>query len=103
MSKRVPDHHKGWQLLRIAQNALAKELVLPFVRRQLSNYNSDLNVVNFVRFISRDAKNPSYLLIAELTFEIIDMYIEYEPTRALKTTTVPFHELPVFITTLERE
>jgi len=56
-----------------------------------------------MRFISRDAKNPSYLLIAELTFEIIDMYIEYEATRALKTTTVPFHEPPVFITTLERE
>ena len=33
--KKVTDHHKGWQLLQIARDSLARELVLPFVREEL--------------------------------------------------------------------
>jgi hypothetical protein len=70
--KRVNDHHKGWQLLTIARNALAKELALPFVRYQMAQEVPDLSVVNLMRYISHQVKDPNYLLIADITFEFID-------------------------------
>ena len=76
-AKRVSDHHKGWSLLRIARIALAKELVLPFVRLQLAEEHADLSVVNFMRFISRDVKDPNFLLIADIVFEFLDSICMY--------------------------
>ena len=76
-AKRVSDHHKGWAMLSIARTALAKELVLPFVRIELAKEHNDLTTVNFMRFISRDVVDPNYLLLADIVFEFIDAIYMY--------------------------
>ena len=75
--KRVSDHHKGWQLLKIARVAISKELVLPFVRSQMAKGDADLSVVNFMRFISRDVCNSNYLMMADIVFEILDSTVMF--------------------------
>ena len=75
-AKRVNDHHKGWTLLNIARDALAKEMVIPFVRKQISQGNKDMSVVNFMRFLG-EVNDPNYLLIADITFEFIDSICMY--------------------------
>ena len=62
----------------IARDALARELVLPFVRNKLSQgENRDLSVCNYVRYISRIVIDPNYLLICDIVFEFLDATIMY--------------------------
>ena len=70
--RRVTDHHKGWQMLRIARESLAKELALPFVREQLLEEKPNLTAVAFCKFMQVAVKDPVYALLADLCFEFID-------------------------------
>ena len=56
----------------IARDALARELVLPFGQTQLLKNYSDLSVCNYMHFMTRDVKDPNYLLISAIVFEFLD-------------------------------
>ena len=71
----------SWELLIIARNVLARELVLPFVRNQLSQCdNGDLWVCQCVTtcvYTIYIIKYPNYLLVCEIVFEILDATFMY--------------------------
>ena len=75
--KKVSDHHKGWQLLTIAREALAKEVALPFVREELKKEAPDLSPVPFAKFLKDDVHDKSYAFIADCCFEYIEAVFMY--------------------------
>jgi hypothetical protein len=67
---KVNDHHKGWTLLRITREAMAKELFVPYVRKCLTE-NLELSTSNFMNFARNNVKDPNYSLIGDLVLNII--------------------------------
>ena len=75
--KKVSDHHKGWQVATIAREALSRELVLPFVRKQLSAGAGDISAVQFARFLKDDVQNATFAFVADVVFEFMDAMFMY--------------------------
>ena len=75
-AKKVSDHHKGWTLCRIAKTAITRELLVPFVRQEITKEHPDLTPKAFLKFIMQ-AQNPNYLFLAEYTFEFLDAIFMY--------------------------
>lgn len=67
--KIVSDHHKGWQLLNIAHEALTQELMVPFVRKELTKEVPDLSPVNFASFLKLHVRDRTYSFIADVVFD----------------------------------
>ena len=74
---KVSDHHKGMTLARIAREAFAKELVLPYVRQEIKQENCNLSVAGFLKFTMTTVKSPNYALICDLVFVILDSIFLY--------------------------
>ena len=47
-AKKVTDHHKGCTMCRIVREAVTKELIVPFVRQELSSGNPNLTPSEFL-------------------------------------------------------
>ena len=75
--RKVSDHHKGWQLATIAREGLSRELVLPFVRKQLSTGATDISAVQFARFLKDDVQNATFAFVADMVFEFMDAMFMY--------------------------
>ena len=77
-AKKVSDHHKGWTMCRIARQALTQELILPFVRDELSNNGGepDLSVEKFMKYIMK-AQDPNYTFMCDYVFELLDAIFLY--------------------------
>ena len=69
--KKVSDHHKGWQLLTIAHEALTRELIVPFVREELGKDEPNLSPVQFAAFLKLHVRDSTYLFIADIVFEFM--------------------------------
>ena len=65
----VNDHHKGMTLARIAHEALAKELVLPYIRETQDTQN--LTVAGFMKFVMTKVKNVNYAFMIDAVFELL--------------------------------
>ena len=77
---KVNDHHKGWTLLRIAREALIKELLVPYVRTMIVNSDSasnPLSCADFLKYVRTHVHNPNYAFICDIALEIMDSIITY--------------------------
>ena len=75
-AKKVSDHHKGWTLCRIAREAIAAQLILPFVRDELKKQNPDFKASAFLKY-TFNAENPNYVFMCDMAFEILDAVFMY--------------------------
>lgn len=80
---KVNDHHKGWTLARIAREAAAKELVLPFVRTEMAQDHSDFSSDAFLKYVMTTTVNPNYAYMIDAVFDLLDCIFLYRAgTRA---------------------
>ena len=75
-AKKVNDHHKGWTLCRIARMAITQELLVPFVRAELSSDEPNISVSWFMKFIMKSS-DPNYGFMCDLIFEFLDAIFMY--------------------------
>ncbi len=78
-AKKVSDFHKGWTLVRIARQAIALELITPFVRTMMSNGEKQTSIspAHFTKFLMTKVKNKTYLFISDVMFELVDSLFMY--------------------------
>ncbi len=78
-AKKVSDFHKGWTLARIARQAIALELMTPFVRTMMSNGENEMTIspAHFTKFLMTKVKDKTYLFISDIMFELVDSLFMY--------------------------
>ena len=69
--RKVSDHHKAWTLIRIARDALTREMLVPFVRAEMKKESQNYSVANFEKFMML-TKDPNYGFMMDLLFDILD-------------------------------
>ncbi len=76
--KKVSDHHKGWTLCRIAREAIAKELLVPYVRHQLSlGPDETVSCSGFYKYCLTSVQNPNYAFMCDMVLEMLDTIFLY--------------------------
>ena len=76
--RRVSDHHKGWELLRIANMAMIKELVVPYVRSELSSdAEPKITPDGFMKFVMTQEEDATYALVADIVIQIFSAIFMY--------------------------
>ena len=70
-AKKASDHHKAWTMLRIARMSLTRELIVPFVRKQMEMHGTDYSPSAFMKFIIK-ATDPNYTFMCDYVFELLD-------------------------------
>ncbi len=78
-AKKVSDFHKGWTLARIARQAIALELLTPFVRTMMSKGGNEMTISpgHFTKFLMTKVKDKTYLFISDIMFELVDSLCMY--------------------------
>ncbi len=78
-AKKVSDYHKGWTLARIVRQAIALELMTPFVRLMMSNDQTETTIspAHFTKFLMTKVKDKTFLFISDVMFELIDSLFMY--------------------------
>ena len=78
LSHKVSDHHKGWELLRIANISLVKELAVPDVRSELSgDEEPTITTEGFLKYIMNQKDDFTYAFIVDLVMDIISSIFMY--------------------------
>ena len=74
----MSDHHKGWELLRIANISLVKELAVPYVRSELSgDEEPTITTEGFLKYIMNQKDDFTYAFIVDLVMDIISSIFMY--------------------------
>lgn len=75
---KVGDFHKGWTLSRIAQEAIAKELALPYIRLELQTHGTkQMSVAGFMKYTMTCVRNPNYAFMLDAIFELLHSIFIY--------------------------
>ena len=67
----VTDHHKGMTLAKIIREAMAKELVLTYVRKQLA-HSAEISVAGYFKFCMLNVKSHAYAFMCDSILEVLD-------------------------------
>ena len=78
-ARNVSDHHKGWTLSRIAREAVARELVVQYVRHELTSSSEphDFSAAGFIKFCLSSVENPNYAFLFNTHLELLDSIFAY--------------------------
>ena len=77
-AKKVTDHHKGFTLARIAREAWAAELLLPYIRKNIAAGVPvhQLTITDFLSFCS-ESVSKNYAFMLDMTFTLLDSLFVY--------------------------
>lgn len=77
-AKKVTDHHKGFTLARIAREAFAAELLLPYIRKNIAEGTpvEQLTINEFLVFCG-EAVSLNYVFMLDMIFTLLDSLFVY--------------------------
>ncbi|ELT89779.1 hypothetical protein CAPTEDRAFT_203827 [Capitella teleta] len=76
-ARNVTDHHKGMAMASIICDAMAMELVIPYVRKELENGHPEISVAGYMNYVMEVVKSETYAFIADAVFEFLDAIFAY--------------------------
>ncbi|ELT87430.1 hypothetical protein CAPTEDRAFT_189999 [Capitella teleta] len=76
-ARNVTDHHKGMAMASIIRDAMAMELVIPYVRKELEGGHPEISVAGYMNYVMKVVKSETCAFIADAVFEFLDAIFAY--------------------------
>jgi hypothetical protein len=76
-ARNVTNHHKGMAMASIIRDAMAMELVIPYVRKELEGGRPEISVAGYMNYVMKVVKSETYAFIADAVFEFLDAIFAY--------------------------